>query len=313
MPTPLGTDDTVLAGLSDSASVPPASRLRRGQVVDRYEIVELLGSGGMGEVYRARDVSLGREVALKLVRAVEAEGGACGSLCSLLAREARTLAQLSHPGIVSVHDIGELGGCVYLTMELLRGVTLRTWASEPSRDWRSRLEALLAAGRALVAAHSVRIVHRDVKPDNIFVEDGGRVVVMDFGLARSPADRDAESGYACGCIGANTASFDIDSAIVGTPGFMSPEQAEGRPVDSRTDQFGFAATAWDILHRSPPFRGASMEELLAAVAAHRVEPPPGTTEVPGAVTETLRRALRVSPSARYPNLTALLDQLATSA
>lgn len=267
----------------------------------------------MGEVYRARDVRLGREVALKLVRAVEAEGGACGSLCSLLAREARTLAQLSHPGIVSVHDIGEHDGCVYLTMELLRGATLRTWAAEPRRDWRVRLEALLSAGRALVAAHSVRIVHRDVKPDNIFVEDGGRVVVMDFGLARPPGDRDGDSGYACGCVAASTTRFDIDSAIVGTPGYMSPEQAEGRPVDSRTDQFGFAATAWDVLHRAPPYRGSSVQELLAAVAAHRVEPPPVETEVTPGVTNALRRALRVSPSSRYPSLNVLLEQLAAEA
>jgi serine/threonine protein kinase len=195
MTSPSGTEDTVAIGggagpdLTPGRSVAPASRLRPGEKVDRYEVVGLLGAGGMAEVFRARDPRLGREVALKLVRPLAAEGAACGSLCSLLAQEARTMARLSHPSLMSVYDVGEHHGCVYLAMELVDGTTLREWATD-AVDRRARLRALIDAGRGLVAAHGAKVVHRDVKPDNILVDRSGRVIVADFGLARNLADFD---------------------------------------------------------------------------------------------------------------------------
>ena len=303
-----GIEDTVAVGSgippSDAA---PGSRLRPGDVVGRYAVTGLLGSGGMAEVYRARDSRLGRDVALKMVRPVQGEGFACGSLCSLLMREARTMAGLSHPGILTVHDVGEHEGCVYLAMELIEGTSLREWAGGVP-GWRDRFRVLLEAGRALAAAHAARVVHRDVKPDNVLVSRDGRVVVSDFGLAPSLADLD-DQGYACGCSGGATVRVDLDGAVVGTPHYMSPEQHEGRAADSRSDQFGFAATAWEVLHGALPFRGDDLEALRAAVLAQRVEDPPPATEVPGAITEVLRRAMRVSPSARFPSMVALVERL----
>lgn len=307
-----GTEDTVAlspSGSVASGEVPP-SRLRPGEQIDRYVVVGLLGSGGMAEVYRARDQRLGRDVALKLVRTLDTEGAACGALCSLLMREARTMAQLSHPGILTVHDVGEHGGCVYLAMELIEGVTLREWMREP-RTFEERLGVLVSAGRALAAAHGARIVHRDVKPDNVLVDAKSRVIVSDFGLARSLAEQD-EAGHACGCAGGATVRVQLDGMVVGTPHYMSPEQHEGRPADSRSDQFGFAVTCWEVLYGVLPFPGRDLESIRNAVVAQRIEPPPTDTTVPSPVADVLRRALRVSPSARYPSLGVLVDKLAAA-
>src|SRR5689334_19766784 len=254
-----GTEDTVALAEDPAArgSEAPPSRLRTGDSVDRYVVVGLLGAGGMAEVYRATDQRLGRDVALKFVRTLQNEGAACGSLCSLLMREARTMAQLSHPGILTVHDVGEHGGCVYLAMELVNGTTLREWTKTPRR-FSERRQVLLEGGRALAAAHAAKIVHRDVKPDNVLIDRSDRAIVSDFGLARSLADLD-ESGYACGCAGGATVRVQLDGLVVGTPHYMSPEQHEGRAADSRSDQFSFAVTCWETLYGALPFRGEDLE------------------------------------------------------
>jgi serine/threonine protein kinase len=264
----------------------------------------------MAEVYRARDQRLARDVALKLVRAVDTEGAACGALCSLLMREARTMAQLTHPGLLTVHDVGEHNGCVYLAMELIDGTTLREWAAG-RRDWRERLRVLLEAGSALAAAHSAKIVHRDVKPDNVLIDRTGRVVVSDFGLARSLADLD-DTGYSCGCAGGATVRVQLDGMVVGTPHYMSPEQHEGRATDSRSDQFSFAVMCWEILYGALPFRGEARDSIREAVLAQRVDAPPLDTDVPEGIGDTLRRAMRVSASARYASLSAFLEKLSAA-
>ncbi len=310
MGTGPGTEDTVAFEREAGRSTEPAtSRLQPGASVGPYVVTALIGVGGMAEVYRARDPRLGRDVALKMVRAVRSETAACGSLCSLLAREARTLAQLSHPGLLAVHDVGEHEGCVYLAMGLVDGVTLREWVAR-GPVFGERLAVLVEAGRALAAAHAARIVHRDVKPDNILVDRSGRVVVSDFGLARGLSDLD-EDGFACGCTGGAGVRVELDGMIVGTPHYMSPEQLEGRVADSRSDQFGFAVTAWETLHGALPFGGNDLDSIRASVAAQQIEPPPGSP-VPGAANDVLRRAMRVSPSTRYPNLSSLVDRLAAT-
>ncbi len=304
-----GTEDTVVG--TAGASEPPGSRLRPGDVIGRYAVTELLGSGGMAEVYRARDVRLGRDVALKVVRAVKTDGAACGSLCSLLMKEAQTMARLSHPGLVGIHDVGEHDGCVFIAMELVLGVTLRAWARGVP-EWRERFRVLLLAGRALEAAHSARVVHRDVKPDNVLVERGGRVLVSDFGLARNLADLD-DAGYACGCAGGATVRVLLDGKVIGTPHYMAPEQLEGRAADARTDQFGFAVTCWEILYGALPFRGDDFDAIRQAILAQRIEPVPADSEVPAAVADALRRGMRTSASARYPNLATFVDRLVAAA
>ena len=307
----IGTEDTALdQGLpSRGATVP---RLAPGDAVHRYQVIEVLGAGAMGEVYRARDVRLNRDIALKLVRAIDTPGASCGLLCSLLMKEAQSLARLSHPGLLTVHDVGEFNGCAYVAMQLLDGATLRERVATQSPPWRERLDALLAAGEAIAAAHTAKIVHRDVKPDNILIERDGHVVVTDFGLARSLADLDEGSGYACGCAGSSDINVNLDGMSVGTPHYMSLEQHEGRAADTRSDQFSYAVTAWEILHGQLPFTGATILEIRRAIADQRIETPPQAA-VPVAVTQVLRRGLRPNASARFVNMMAFLKQLRSAA
>lgn len=309
-----GTEDTLLpASPAESpavAHVRPESRLGRGDRVDRYDVVDYVGAGGMGVVYRARDRMLGREVAIKMLRGPAPGTDSCGLMCSLLMREAQTMARLSHPNLITVHDVGEFRGCVYLAMEFIDGVTLRVWAREPSRGWRQRLDVLLAGGRGLAAAHAAQVVHRDFKPDNVLISGQGRVVVTDFGLARRSGDLD-EPAVSCGCAPGSPVTLDPD-AQVGTPPYMSPEQHDGAPVDARSDQFGFAASAWEVLSGSAPFVGGSLAELRAAKQAQALVTPPESA-LPAAVATVLRRALRESASTRYVSMTDLLDRLAAAA
>ncbi len=298
-----GTDDTVALPLSGA---PGGSRLRPGDVVERYVVEALLGAGGMAEVYRAKDQKLGRTVALKLVRPVR-DGEACGSLCSLLMREARTLAGLSNPGLLTVHDVGEHHGCVYLAMELIDGSTLRDWA-ESVDDWRERLRVLLETGNALAAAHEARVVHRDVKPDNVLVSRTGRVVVSDFGVARSLADLD-DQGHQCGCAGGATIRVELEGKVVGTPHYMSAEQHQGLAADARSDQFSFAVTCWEILYRALPFEGDDIESIKEQVLAQRIKAPPTPTDIPEPVSRALRRGMHASASARYPNMQTFVESL----
>jgi serine/threonine protein kinase len=192
-------------------------------------------------------------------------------------------------------------------MELVDGTTLREWTKAP-RGFSEKRRVLVEAGWALAAAHAAKIVHRDVKPDNVLVDRSDRVIVSDFGLARSLADLD-ETGYACGCTGGATVRVQLDGLVVGTPHYMSPEQHEGRAADSRSDQFGFAITCWETLYGTLPFGGDDLESIRSAVLAQRFEALPTGTDVPGPVADILRRGMRVSPTARYPNMAAFLERL----
>jgi serine/threonine protein kinase len=195
-------------------------------------------------------------------------------------------------------------------MELVEGPTLREWAAG-THGWRERLDVLLDVGRALSAAHGANIVHRDIKPDNILIGRGGRAVVSDFGLARSLADLD-ETGYACGCAGGATIKVELDGMVVGTPSYMSPEQLEGRAADSRSDQYSFAVTAWELLYGVLPFRGADVETLHRVVTAQLFEALPESTEVPGAISDALRRGMRPAASARYPSMSMFVERLTSA-
>lgn len=269
----VGTDDTMLPaeGGATASSFRANPMLAAGARVDRFEIVEVVGRGAMGVVYRARDARLG-DVAIKLC-ATEAEGSTCDLLCGLLVREGQTLARLDHPNLVAVHEIGQHGGCVFVAMELVPGSTLGVWVA--GRPWRDRLDALIQAGRGLAAAHAAGIVHRDFKPDNVLVADDGRVKVTDFGLARHLHDA-GESARLCGC-GSSGAARATADAVVGTPRYMAPEQHLGAAGDERSDQYSFAMTAKEILGDDAPV--------------------------------ALDRALAVDPRARYRSLDELLAVL----
>jgi eukaryotic-like serine/threonine-protein kinase len=302
------TDETILG--SDAANLsasPQTPRLLPGSEIAHYQVIGHLGAGGMGTVYRARDRRLGREVAIKL-RPPAAEGQtSCRLLCSLLGREAQVMAQLSHPNLVGIYDVGEHRGCIFLALELIDGTTLRQWA--PGRTRTDRLAAIVAAGRGLTAAHHAGVIHRDFKPDNVLVSLAGDVKVADFGLARSKSQILAW-GVACGGCGTDEANTElagsIDDQVAGTLRYMAPAQLDGAPADEQSDQFAFAATAWEILFDTFPFPATTVGELRASIAAGPADVPDPPTRVVAA----LRRGLAPDPVARYPSLTALLAELA---
>src|SRR5688572_6915641 len=223
--------------------VRPALReaeLSRGSAIGRYVVLARLGAGAMGVVHAAYDPELDRKVALKLLR-TEVSGSAPTDVSRAarerLIREARSLAQLNHPNIVAIHDVGVHEGAVFLAMEFVDGVTLTKWCSERPRSWREVLELITAAARGLSAAHARGLVHRDIKPDNLMIDADGRLRLMDFGVAR--ADIASEPPVVAPVATSSTDPASVASgerelgeltregALVGTPAYMAPEQLAG--------------------------------------------------------------------------------------
>ena len=279
--------------------VDPADNERVG----RYVLGRRLGSGAMGTVYRARDPELEREVAVKVVRADIALGERAEELHARLLREARTLAKLSHPNVVTVFDAGLWHERVFIAMELVEGMTLTRWMRQQQPSAAKVLALYLAAGRGLAAAHAAGVVHRDFKPDNVLIGADDRPRVVDFGLSRAAA-RPAEGG-------GGGAEETRSGALIGTPAYMSPEQLAGATADARSDQFSFAAALWEALYGQRPFPGVEPEAIAARMRAAPPEPPPGA-RVPRALRRILLRALALDPADRFPTQSALLDALATA-
>src|SRR5512139_2643300 len=215
-----------------------------------YEVVVLLGKGGMGEVYRARDPRLGRDVALKVLHDDVASDPERLKRFEL---EARAVAALNHPHILTVHDVGSHGGAPYVVSELLEGESLREVLSRRSPTHRQVLAWAVQAAQGLAAAHQKGIVHRDLKPENLFLTTDGRIKILDFGLAKQSAPSPQSEEL--------TASSPTQPGVVmGTVAYMSPEQAQARPVDARSDLFSFGVVLYELLARKHPFR----RETLAA-------------------------------------------------
>ena len=280
-------------------TLPPAPRL------GRYVVVRHLGSGGMGSVHVAYDEELHRRVAIKLLHRTGDDDHARARML----REAQALARLSHPNVVQVHDIGELGGRIFMAMEYVEGVTLRAWRDQQRPDLAAITAAYLQAGRGLAAAHAAGLAHRDFKADNAVLGADGRVRVLDFGLARAdlgapdlPVPEDMSSPF--------TAALTHVGAIVGTPAYMSPEQFRGRTADARSDQFSFCAALFEALYGQRPFAGDSVDELDRAVASGRVRDPPPGVELPPRLHQALLRGLALDPAERWPSMEPLLAELA---
>jgi formylglycine-generating enzyme required for sulfatase activity len=273
--------------------------LSAGDHVARYVIEAMLGRGGMGVVYRARDPELGRAVAIKVLR----HGAASGER---LRREAQALAKLSHPNVVAVHDVGTHDGQPFIAMALVEGDTLRLWLTTP-RSLPAVLDVLLAAGRGLAAAHEAGLIHRDLKPDNIFVAQSGQVLVGDFGLARGIGSAELE---AAGSTSDDelTPALTRSGMVLGTPAYMAPEQAAG-DATMASDQFSFCVMAWEAFTRARPFAGTNTAELLANIRSGSVTEPEGDRALPPWIDTALRRGLAADPARRFPSMTALLTAL----
>ncbi len=278
----------------DGTAAPAASGRRLG----RYTLERELGVGGMGIVYAAFDSELERRVALKVLRQT-------GSTASQrLLREARAMAKLSHPNVMTVHDAGTIDGRDYVAMELVDGTTLNEWLKTLPRH-REVIEAFVAAGRGLAAAHAAGMVHRDFKPHNVMRDQGGRILVTDFGLARS-ADSSGDVVPAR-MTPTSWEQLTQTGAIVGTPAYMAPEQWEGEPVTPATDQFAFCVSLWEALAGERPYRGG-----YDALRAAALEGPAklDARKVPSGLRSILRRGLMPAATDRWPSMDALLGAIA---
>ena len=262
-----------------------------GTLLGPYEIVAPLGAGGMGEVWRARDSRLGREVAVKVL---PAEFAADPERLKRFEREARATAALSHPNILAVHDVGSHGGVPYLVEELLEGESLRERLDRGGLTLSESMRIAWEIATGLGAAHEKGIVHRDLKPGNIFLTRHGTVKVLDFGLAKLlptvPAD-EAETLSA-----AATATTRL-GGMLGTAAYMAPEQARGRPVDQRADVFAFGVVLYEMLAGERPFKGATGTEVMAAILTD--QPAPLPVGVPPGVVAVVARCLEKDPCRRY--------------
>ncbi|WNG50316.1 tetratricopeptide repeat protein [Archangium minus] len=287
------------------------SPLTRGATLSRYVVLERIGQGAMGVVYAAYDPELDRQVALKLLRP---EGHRVEELRRRLLREAQSLARLSHPNVVSAHDVGTCGDGLFLTMDLVEGTTLEEWLKQP-RPWREVLRVFLEAGRGLAAAHAAGLVHRDFKPANVLVGHNGEVRVTDFGLASSPGQPAAPLLHPRPEPARDNAALPLTrtGALLGTPAYMAPEQLQGHGASARSDQFSFCVALHEALYGERPYQGHSLEELVRAMLEGRVQPPGHESKVPFWVRRAVRRGLRARPEERFPSMEELLAALSPRA
>lgn len=285
---------------------PPA--LAAGEQVDRYEVLHVLGAGGMGVVYDALDTSLNRRVALKVMQPT-----LLGDPLATrrLFREAQAMARVRDRHVITVHDVGIDGDQVFIAMELVPGGgTLRDWWEASPRDTAVILRKLVDAGEALEAAHDQRVVHRDFKPDNVLVDDNGEVLVTDFGLATAGEDTGQPSSRSVPRAQDLLATpLTQTGAAVGTPAYMAPEQHRGERADARADQFSFCVTAYEALFGQLPFAGRTRRELVESMKDDDVREPEGRRDVPGVARTAIWKGLRYEPQARHASMAPLLAAL----
>lgn len=311
--------DTVRPGPDPDPAT--SGTLARGRLVGRFVVIDRIGRGGMGEVHLAYDPELDRRVALKLVHG-RVSNDAAGS--ARLLREAQALAQLNHPNVVTIHDVGRTPEGIYVAMEYVDGQTLSTWLRQDERRLQPILEVFVAAGRGIAAAHDVGLVHRDIKPDNIMIGRDGRVRVLDFGLARAVAppslpslSEPTEAATGRGDSGSRSLDVSLTATgeIMGTPLYMSPEQYRGREVDARSDVYALGVALWEAVWGTRPFAGQTLAELAANVTAGRIRSPTARDgapprPVPPWLRRALHRAIALDPVDRFADMRSFVAELA---
>ncbi len=270
--------------------------LTSGNKLGPYEILSPLGAGGMGEVYRARDTRLGREVAIKVLPESFASDS---DRLRRFEQEARTVAALNHPNILGVYDIGQHQGSPYMVSELLDGETLREKMQEGPISQRRALEYASQIAEGLAAAHNKGVVHRDLKPENVFITKDGRVKVLDFGLAKLARSETGSSQPGDGAT-ATVAVHTMPGVVLGTAGYMSPEQVRGKEVDARTDIFAFGAILYEMLSGRRAFKGESSIETMNAIL--KDDPPELSADqlkISPGLERIVRRCLEKEPARRF--------------
>jgi hypothetical protein len=306
-----GSDElarTATAPGSGSAPKDPAPPL--GDTLGRYRLERALGEGGMGVVHAAFDPDLERRVALKVLRMTDVSGEARQRLL----REARAMARLTHPNVVTVHEVGSANGRDYVAMELVDGSSIADWLKAEPRTHEEILDVFTAAARGLAAAHAAGLVHRDFKPHNVLRRRDGRICVTDFGLARG-VDAGLEATLRMNSSEIRDADRTPDSlsgitqtgSVLGTPAYMAPEQWTGGHIGPAADQFGFCVALWEALTGERPFRGATVDELKREVA--RGPDKKDAAKLPRRLRRALVRGLEPDPDKRWPSMNALLAEM----
>ena len=271
-----------------------------GLTIGRYQILELLGAGGMGKVYLAQDKHLLRKVALKTLPGYLTRDE---ELVRRFQREARSVSALNHPNILTIHEIGEVDSCHFMVTEFIEGETLRQRLTRGPLKIEPALDIGSQVASALCAAHQVGITHRDIKPENIMLREDGIVKVLDFGLAKLTERKGDDSE-------ATTLFHTKQGTVLGTAHYMSPEQARGLPLDARTDIFSFGVVLYEMVTGETPFAGETTTDVLASILT--VEPPPLSSfqpQVPPELDQITSKALGKAREERYQDIRELLSHL----
>ncbi len=273
-----------------------------GQTLGHYQIVESIGAGGMGEVFRAHDSRLGRDVAVKVLFAVVSGDD---DRLKRFEQEARATAKLNHPNILAIYDVGRHEGSPYIVSELLEGTTLRARLQAGRLSLRNTIEYAIQIARGLVAAHDKQIVHRDLKPENLFITRDGQVKILDFGVAKLTR-ADEMSAHEADTL-ATAAGM-----VLGTVGYMSPEQVRGKQVDHRSDIFSFGAILYEMLTGERAFHGESLADTISAILNEEPQDAPTLDRsLPFALRGILRHCLAKDPQQRCQSARDLVFELET--
>jgi len=303
-------------GVAQTATAAASAKVRAaepvGATLGRYRLERVLGAGAMGVVHAAFDPDLERRIALKVLPRATASREDRDRLM----REARAMARLAHPNVVTVHEVGTSGGRDFVAMELIQGETLAVWLRSRKRPATVIIDAFLAAGRGLATAHAAGIVHRDFKPHNVLRGRDGRIAVTDFGLARqadggvsAALDAAMPDGTPTGMNAASSlAGITVTGSLLGTPAYMAPEQWSGGAITPATDQFAYCIALWEALAGERPYQAETFEELRLQIA--RGPAALEASRIPRRVRRILRRGLDPAPGRRWPSMDALLGQLA---
>ena len=287
----------------DQSSGPGPSKLSPGSRFGRYELAGPLGAGGMGQVFRARDTRLGRDVAIKFLSSHLASNN---EDLERFEREARSASALNHPNIVTIFELGEADGNLFIAMELIEGELLRNLLAAGPLPLQRAIPIATQAADGLAKAHEAGVVHRDLKPENLMISHDGFVKILDFGLAKLAALDQLSN--------AETMNISLTQVgtILGTIEYMSPEQANGLPVDFRSDQFSFGSVLYEMVTGKPAFRRHSKAETLASILRDNPEPATSlNSQVPAPLYWVIERCLAKDPKERYASTRELARELAT--